>query len=270
MLKLTTKEFQLLAEYIKNNYGITLKDEKKHLVLSRLQNVVKQMDFSSFTEYYNHLVADTSGCSVSVLIDKITTNHTYFMREAKHFYYFRDEVLPYLKETVKDKDLRIWCAACSTGEEPYTLAMIIDEFFGEEKRYWNTQILATDISHSALETAKKGIYSNEQLLPLAKRWKISYFKKIDNDNSLIVEKLKKEVIFRKLNLTDRTFPFKKKLHVIFCRNVMIYFDNEIKEKLVERLYYSLEEGGFLFISHSESLNRAKTKFKYILPGVYRK
>ncbi len=270
MINITEREFKLLADYIKSNYGINLKTEKKNLVLSRLQNVVLKMGFRNFTEYYDHLLADTSGVSVVTLIDKITTNHTYFMREANHFYYFRDVVLPSLKGCVKDKDLRIWCAACSTGEEPYTLAMIIDEFFGEEKRYWDTQILATDISHDALETAIKGVYSSERISPLPNRWKLRYFSKYDKENYKIIDRIKDDVIFRKINMTDRNFPFNKKLHVIFCRNLMIYFDNQEKESLVDRIYNCLSDGGYFFISHSESINRDKTKFKLISPGVYRK
>lgn len=270
MVSITEKEFRQLAEYIKINYGIHLKEEKKALVTGRLQNVLQQAGFNNFTDYFDHVVNDKSGESVILLVNKITTNHTFFMREPDHFYFFRDNVLPFLAETVPDKDLRIWCAASSSGEESYTLAMIIDEFFGTEKFFWDTKILATDISEKVLGIAQRGVYSNERLAPLPSIWKLNYFKKYDNDNSVICEKIRNEVIYRKFNLMDSVFPFKKKFHTIFCRNVMIYFDNDTKTRLINKLYDHMEKGGYLFIGHSESLNRETTKFKYIKPSIYRK
>lgn len=270
MVTITEKEFKQLSDYIKSNYGIYLKKEKMALVISRLHNVLLQAGFNNFTDYYNYVVSDKSGEAVVTLIDKITTNHTFFMREADHFYFFRDKVLPYLTKTVKDKDLRIWCAASSSGEESYTLAMILDEFFGKEKMWWDTKVLATDISGKVLDMAKKGVYSSERIAPLPSHWKTNYFKKIDAENSILVDKIRNEVIYRKFNLMDNVFPFKKKLHTIFCRNVMIYFDNDTKNKLVERFYDQMEYGGYLFIGHSESLNREATRFKYVMPSVYRK
>lgn len=259
-----------MADYIKANYGINLKEEKQSLVTGRFQNVLIQNSFNNFSEYFDYIVSDKTGDAVITLIDKITTNHTFFMREADHFFYFRDKVLPYLKSTVKDKDLRIWSAGCSTGEEPYTLAMIIDEFFGKEKMWWDTKILATDISSKVLDTAIKGIYSNEEIAALPLNWRLNYFKKLDNENSVLVDKIRNEVIYRKFNLMEEVFPFKRKFHVIFCRNVMIYFDAQTKRELVNKFYDLTEYGGYLFIGHSESLNREETKYKYIMPAVYRK
>lgn len=270
MITISEKEFKILTEYIKKNYGIHLKKEKQTLITGRLHNVLTQLGFNSFTEYYNYLIEDKTGEASIILIDKITTNHTYFMRETEHFYIFRDRVLPYLKKNSKDKDLRVWCAASSTGEEPYTLAMILDEFFNKDKLWWDTKVLATDISKSVLDTAKKGIYNNERLLPLPKHWKLNYFNKYDNEKSVVNDRIKNEVIYRRFNLMENVFPFKKKFHVIFCRNVMIYFDNETKDRLVNKFYDIMEPGGYLFIGLSESLNREKTRFKYISPAVYRK
>lgn len=270
MIAITEKEFSQLAQYIKANYGIHLKKEKMTLVIGRLHNVLQQQGFQSFSEYYEHMISDKSGKSVITLIDKITTNHTFFMREADHFYYFRDIVLPFISKIAKDKDLRVWCAACSSGEESYTLAMLIDEFFGKDKMLWDTKILATDISEKVLDIAKKGIYSNERIAPLPSQWKMNYFKKYDYENSVLVDKIKNEVIYRKFNLMDTVFPFKRKFQAIFCRNAMIYFDNQTKNALVNKFYDQLEYGGYLFIGHSESLNRDTTRFKYIMPAVYRK
>jgi chemotaxis protein methyltransferase CheR len=192
------------------------------------------------------------------------------MRETAHFNYFKDKSLPYLESKVKDKDLRIWSAGCSSGEEPSTLAMIVNDYFGSEKNNWDTKILATDISDSILEKAKKGQYSNEQLSSLPTNWRMNYFNRINKENSMINDKIKADIIYRKFNLMDDKFPFRKKFHIIFCRNVMIYFDNNTKTDLVNKFYEVMEPGGYLFIGHSESLNRENTKFKYVLPAVYRK
>lgn len=268
MISISEKEFLSFSEFIKGNYGINLKEEKKTLLTSRLHSVLEKEGFKSYSDYFNHIVNDRSGSAVSNLLNKITTNHTYFMREADHFYYFRDRVLPYLADTVKSKDLRIWCAACSTGEESYTLAMLIDEYFGKEKMFWDTKVLATDISDKVLEAAKAGRYKYESISVLPQKWKDNYFKQYDNEHCVVTDRIKNEVIYRKLNLMDNTFPFRQKLHTVFCRNVMIYFDNETKIKLVNRIYDNMEHGGYFFIGHSESLGRDGIKFKYVMPSVY--
>lgn len=270
VVTITEKEFRQLAGFIKSNYGIHLKLEKQALVMGRLQNVLAGKGFKTFSEYFEYVVADKTGEAVITLIDKITTNHTFFMREPDHFYYFKDKVLPVLARSISDKDLRIWCAACSSGEESYTLAMIIDEYFGKEKALWDTKVLATDISEKVLNIAKAGVYGNDRIAPLPFSWKTSYFKRLDNENSVLVDKIRNEVIYRKFNLMDVIFPFKKKFHTIFCRNVMIYFDNETKNNLINKMYECMEDGGYLFIGHSESLNREMTKFRYVMPSVYRK
>ncbi|RDU23681.1 protein-glutamate O-methyltransferase CheR [Anaerosacchariphilus polymeriproducens] len=270
MIPITNKEYSLLTKYIHNHYGIRLKAEKQTLVIGRLQNVLVQKGFQDFSEYYNYVISDKTGEAAITLINKITTNHTFFMREVEHFHYFRDKVLPYLVKIVKNKDLRIWSAGCSSGEEPYTLSMIIDEFFGKEKMLWDTKILATDISSKVLEEASKGIYNNQNIENIPSYWKLNYFKKLDNENSILLDNIRNEVIYRKFNLMEKAFPFKRKFHVIFCRNVMIYFDSNTKNELINKFYNSLEYGGYLFIGHSESINREETKLKYIMPSVYRK
>jgi chemotaxis protein methyltransferase CheR len=259
-----------LTTFIKANYGIHLKAEKEALVIGRLQNVLLQNGFKNFSEYYEYLLADKTGIAVSTLLDKITTNHTYFMREAEHFAYFKEVVLPYLEKKVTDRDIRLWCAGCSSGEEPYTLAMIMDEYFEINKLYWDKKILATDISSKVLEEAKKGVYSNKDIELLPARWKLNYFNKVDTESSTICDKIKNEVIFRKFNLMETVFPFKKKFHVIFCRNVMIYFDEKTRSNLVNKYGNLLEPGGYLFIGHSEALSRENTSLKYVMPAVYRK
>ncbi len=270
MFQITDREYKVLTEYILKHYGIKLGAEKKTLVVGRLKNVLVQKNFSSFSEYYDYIVADKTGVAATTLVDKITTNHTYFMREPAHFHYFRDHVLPSLANTVTDKDLRIWSAGCSTGEEAYTLAMIMQDHFAQDRPLWDKKVLATDISSKVLEIAKKGEYRDENIAAIPSNWKSEYFKKLGNDQSIVSDTIRNETIFRSFNLMNARFPFKKKFHVIFCRNVMIYFDMQTKNALVDKFYDHLESGGYLFIGHSESLNREKTRFKFVMPAVYRK
>jgi chemotaxis protein methyltransferase CheR len=269
MIAITTKEFEQIVKYVKGYCGLNL-TEKRHLVEGRLQNVLTQLNFASFTEYFNYVIGDQTGQAVVDLLNKVTTNHTFFLREMDHFNFFRDTVLPYLATTVTNKDLRIWSAGCSTGEEPYTLAMIIADYFKNQKYLWDSKVLATDISRKALRTAAAGTYSAEQVTVLPDYWKKRYFTKTDLEGCTVSEALRNEVVFRVFNLTDPVFPFKKKFHVIFCRNVMIYFDMPTKEALIQKFYENTEPGGYLFIGHAESINRENTKYKYVMPAVYRK
>lgn len=270
MIDISDKEFIQLVRYVKSNYGINL-IHKRTLVAGRMQNYLSQKGIKNFTEYYKLLISDSSGNMVSELVNKLTTNHTYFAREVQHFEFFKNKALPDLvRQCEKSKDLRIWSAGCSSGEEPYTLAMIIADYFGANKGLWDTKILATDISTKVLNAAKAGIYQNEQLESLPVIWRQSYFKKLDKEKSVVIDSIKNEVIFRIFNLMNEAFPFKKKFHVIFCRNVMIYFDSRTKADLINKFYENTEQGGYLFIGHSESINRAESKYKYIMPAVYRK
>ncbi|MDP4145759.1 MAG: protein-glutamate O-methyltransferase CheR [Bacillota bacterium] len=270
MIKLTNKEFDEFVSYIKQYYGINL-IQKRNLLEGRLQGILSKKGFTSFSEYYEYVIKDKTGEAVVELLDKVTTNYTFFMREKNHFNFYRDTVLPYLeRQYFAEKDLRVWCAGCSSGEEAYTLAMINNDYFSNSP-IWDKRILATDISNEVLEAAVKGEYENEQLSMIPDIWKLNYFHKINSYQARVTDKIKNEVIFRRFNLMNKVFPFKKRFHVIFCRNVMIYFDNETKDQLVKRYYDNLEPGGYFFIGHSESLNGCtSSKFKYIMPSVYRK
>jgi chemotaxis protein methyltransferase CheR len=207
LIKITQQEFRQIADYVKANYGIQLKEEKMALVTGRLHSILTQHDFKSFSEYFDYVVNDKTGEAAVTFINKITTNHTYFMREPEHFYYFRDKVLPYLRQEIHNRDLRVWSAGCSSGEEPYTLAMLIDEFFGPEKKSWDAKILATDISLKALEEAKKGVYSNKDIAPVPAHWKTNYFKKTDAEFSTVSDAIKEEIVFRRFNLMNQVFSF---------------------------------------------------------------
>jgi len=268
--EITEREFSELVRFIKQNYGINLL-QKRTLVHGRLNNYIAQSGFTSFSEYFSHVESDRTGKAGVTLVNKLTTNHTYFLREPQHFEFLEQVVLPSFATTEKaNKDLRVWSAGCSTGEEPYTLAMMIDSYFGTEKYRWDTKILATDISTAVLERAKKAIYPNQQLKTLPDKWRAKYFQKIDAELSVLTETIRREVIFRRFNLMNEIFPFKKKFHLILCRNVMIYFDAETKRELINKFYEHMEPGGYLFIGHSESVNRYESKYRFVAPAVYRK
>ncbi len=270
MIKISDKEFDMLSKYIKVHSGIHLKTEKKTLLVGRLSNMLSEMGITSFEAYYDFLQGDASGKELSRLIDKVTTNHTFFMRESEHFNYFSQEVLPFWEMHAKTKDLRVWCAASSTGEEPYTLAMLLEDYFKGKPDKWDKKLLATDLSVNVLTKAKDGIYSADQVDKLSRLWMLNYFDKVSSDRFQVKQNIRNEVIYRRFNLMENQFPFKNKFHVVFCRNVMIYFDTETKKKLVQKIYDHMETGGYLFIGHSESLNRNETDFTYIKPAVYRK
>jgi len=270
MMTISEQEFAKLVAYVKKNYGVDL-TRKKSLVVGRLQNYLAKNNFDSFSAFIKYVLTDQTGTAANLLVNRLTTNHTFFMREPQHFNFLREVVLPYLvKKEIGSKDLRIWSAGCSTGEEPYTIAMTIADYFRIEKEAWDTKILATDISTKVLDIAVAGVYLNEKLRMVPATWRRKYFNQIDEEKSEVKEAIKKEVIFRQFNLMEKVFPFKKKFHVIFCRNVMIYFDTKTQIELVNRFYEWLETGGYLFIGHSETMNLKATKFRYVCPAIYRK
>ena len=264
MIHLTDREFSELVDYMKSNYGINL-SKKRLLIESRLYSVLSEKGVSSFTEYFALVRKNGSG-ELNTMLNKLTTNHTYFMREPGHFRFFREVILPQQEKTNLEHDLRVWSAGCSTGEEVYTAVMVMKDFFGMRK--WDYRTLATDISTRVLEEARRGIYSQESLRDVPPRWEQHYFRK-DGQTFILNEEVKKEVIFKRLNLMD-PFPFTKPFDLIFCRNVMIYFEQETKDKLIAKFYDALKPGGYLFIGHSETIQRDSFGFRYIEPSVYQK
>lgn len=266
-------EFDHLATLVKTRVGINLKREKEYLIVGRLQSLLNEKDLHSYGDYYSYLLNDTSGQAITELVNRITTNHTFFMREKEHFDFVRETALPHITDHCTNDntmDLRVWSAGCSTGEEAYCLAMLIQEHLGGGCREWDGRVLATDISSRVLEIAQQGVYREEQLAALPSRWRKQHFYKLNDDQYALIDKIKNEVIFRRFNLINSTFPFKKKFHIIFCRNVMIYFDIPTKQKLVERFSSLIEPGGYLFVGQSESLGKHPAGFHYVQPSVYRK
>ncbi|MBN2429367.1 MAG: protein-glutamate O-methyltransferase CheR [Deltaproteobacteria bacterium] len=272
-MEITGDEFDLFRSYIHQKFGINLTDKKRSLLVSRLQKIIRESGFGSFQNYYEYLVKNNDHGQIQELINRISTNHTFFNREKDHFEFFSQVALPEVVNALKKKgkkDLRIWCAGCSTGEEAYMLLMLMDEFFGSDYPNWNAGILATDISQRVLDIALPGIYSEEKIQSLPTRLRNKYTSKLSDGNYQMIDRLRKEVTFRKFNLMNSVYPFKNPFHIIFCRNVMIYFDEIDRKKVVNHFYHLTEPNGYLFIGHSETLGRKQQAYTYIQPALYKK
>lgn len=266
--------FEQFAAVVQHNFGIKLPPEKKALLESRLFKLMNdnhdKPELSSEDAFLAYVRNDSTGQAISMLAEAITTHHTFFMREADHFEYYNKEVLPYLADTIRDGDVRTWCAASSTGEEAYILAMLLEDFFSVRGPQWETTLLATDLSKEVLERAKTGLYPLESVRFLPAHWQTRYFHVTGDGYCQVVETLRHKVLFRQFNLISPVFPFKRPFHVIFCRNVMIYFDVPTRDLLIQKFADFLEPGGYLFIGHSEVIDRQIHDFDYVMPSVYRK
>lgn len=266
---ITNQEYERIAAYIKKKAGIHLV-EKKILVQGRMDSYLQKNGYHSYTEFMDEVEKFPAGAQAEVLLNALTTNHTYFWREHEQFLYLKQVVFPKLKAREEaSKDWRIWCAASSSGEEPYTLAMLCLDFLGLEQSQWDTKILATDIDTNILEKAVRGVYSRDSVEQLPHQYVRRFFKPLNENLYQVREELKEQVLFRKFNLME-PLPFKKKLHVVFIRNVMIYFDEKTKQRLLENIYDKMEPGGYLFIGSAESIGQCCGKFRYIQPSIYRK
>jgi chemotaxis protein methyltransferase CheR len=269
MMKLDDSEFKRLTQFIIKKYGINL-TQKKTLVEGRLSNTVTQRGFKDFKSFIDMIFADRTGTEMINLLNKLTTNHTFFLREKEHYDFMKDTALPHFEKTKKDHKISIWSAACSSGEEPYTNVMAVLEYFAGKAAAWNVEVLATDISERVMSKAKEAIYHQDSMKNLPDIWKRKYFIKQENDCFKVSPEVTKRVTFKTFNLMEpvpfRTYPY----DIIFCRNVMIYFEHDTKIAVVKRLYDALVPGGYLFIGHAESITRDATQYQFIKPAIYRK
>ena len=273
LIRLTDSEFRTIQAYVMQHVGINLTDQKRSLVEGRLAKLIRTMGFTSYSPYIDYLQKDTTGHALDELVNRISTNHTFFYREKNHFDFFTKTVLPEAARKAQaagNRDLRFWSAGCSSGEEPYNLIMLMKEYFGPNYSGWMAGILATDVSAKALAQAKRGIYSGDRIKLMPPQLVKRYFRSLGNDEYEVDPLVRAEVAFRRFNLMNSVFPFKKPFHAIFCRNVMIYFDEPTKKTLVQKFHKHTEPGGYLFIGHSESLGREDCPYTYVMPAVYRK
>ena len=249
---ISDEDFRKLTNFIKSQYGITLQ-QKRQLVTSRLSSMLTEQGYTSFSEFVTQLLKEKDPQKIEQVLNRLTTNYTFFMRETEHFDFFTKVILPELvRKYQRKKSLAIWSAGCSSGEEPYNLSMYIKDYLGMQASQWDTRILATDISQKALATAKKGIYELPDTLP--ESWRKRYFKKVEGTRYSVSPEIRNNVIFQTFNLMD-PIKFRRKFDVIFCRNVMIYFDQPTKDALVRRFYDATVPSGYLLISASENLSQ---------------
>lgn len=274
--KLKDRELKRVARFIENEVGIQLPASKHTLVEGRLRKRMRKLGFSDFKTYLDHTLDSPEGDHEKLhMIDVITTNKTSFFRESEHFDYLANHALPVMEQNRKRdgrRGLDLWSAGCSTGEEPYTLSMVLHET-ASVLTGLNFNILATDISPNCLQIARNAIYTERQItsVPLPLRQK--YFLKSRNSDDELVQmgpQLRSSISFDRLNLMDKDYRLKNKMDAIFCRNVMIYFNNQIREELVARFEEQLVPGGYLFVGHSESLNGINTELKQVAPMVYKR
>ncbi|MCA1957939.1 MAG: protein-glutamate O-methyltransferase [Nitrospira sp.] len=266
---ITADEYRRLCALIYEESGIALGEQKTSLVVSRLSKRLRELGLATFTEYYEKVTTDRTGEEFTRMLDLISTNKTDFFREPKHFDFLRERVLP---ECSRTKRIRIWSSACSSGEEPYTIAMTLYDSV-ENPAEWDFKILASDLSTRVLAKAAAGVYDEERVRMLPPDMVKRHFLKGRGERAGLVKvkpHLSGMIQFRRVNLMDERFPIKTPLDVVFCRNVMIYFDHDTQETLVNKFHSYIKPGGYLFIGHSESLQWITHPFKLIAPTIYRK
>ncbi|HCL56912.1 MAG TPA: chemotaxis protein CheR [Spirochaetia bacterium] len=265
-------EFEKIQKLVYDYLGIHLKDTKKLMIRNRLIKRLRQLKLEDYNDYLEYLAVKDDGNEFQEFINAVTTNKTDFFREYKQFEILRGEILPEFEKIKNQKNIRIWSAGCSTGEEPYSIAITLDEFF-KNKPVWDFRILATDINSQVLEHSQNGIYNESVLSPLSKEQLSQYFLKGTGENEgtyKVKEILKNKIIFKQLNLFLPEFPIKGNIDIIFCRNVAIYFDKIKKQELFAKYYQLLRSGGYLFIGHSESLTGINNNFVFLKNNIYKK
>ncbi len=272
--KMSDADMKRVAEYIDHQVGIQLPASKRTLVEGRLRKRMETLGYDNFSAYLDFVLDSAAGVDERMqLIDVMTTNKTSFFREDKHFSYLaEDALIDRLNSRNEQGDLNIWSAGCSTGQEAYTLAMVLLEAKDRQPGF-SFRILATDISKTCLQTGSRGIYSEDKVddVPLELRKK--YFLRSRNPKDALVQMgpmLRDRIRFETCNLMSRSFQIEQKMDFIFCRNVMIYFNNPTKEELVRKFEEQLYPGGYLFVGHSESLSGMKTNLTQVAPMVYQK
>jgi len=266
---LSPADFQRFRELAYKRFGLDLRDGKQELVAARLGKRMRAAGFATFADYYKHVVSDSTGEALIQLINALATNHTSFLRERAHF--------DLLSKIVKDAgaaaaSLQVWSAACSTGEEPYTILFTMLEANPSlAQGRLAPFILASDISTKALDQARAGVYARERLRDAPELWLRNWFTREsrESDNLHVKPEMARLIDFRRLNLIE-PFHQGRRFDVIFCRNVMIYFDRPTQQQLVNRLHECLQPGGYLLVGHSESLSGIDHPLAYVRPAVYRR
>lgn len=265
--------FETFKAFIETNLGIKIPLSKKLMLESRLSKRLRALSMSTYEEYCE-FVFGPEGFSgeIQQLIDVVTTNETEFFREYPHFECLEKAVLPNLIIEKSLPELNVWSVAAASGQEAYSLAMMMEDF-GRNRKNFNYRILATDISQKVLKIAETGIYTQHQAVKIPERYQKLYcLRSRDNEKKTIRIKpeIRGRVLFRQLNLMDSEYQIKKKYHIIFCRNVFIYFDRQTQQNVLGRLFTKLAPGGYLFMGHSENIGSSQLELESIASAVYRK
>lgn len=272
---LTRSDYEQIARLVYAQSGINLGDQKMQLVRARLGKRVRQGGFRSFSEYYHHVESDPSGEELCALLDAISTNTTHLFREIRHFHFLHRAIEEWVTDSSWRRNhptLRIWSAGCSSGEEPYSIVMTAHDALQRHSGV-DLKILATDISLKVLARAKLGIFESHRIGTVPPEYRRRYFARTTHEEQECVQvlpDLRQMIHFARFNLMTPSFPFRQGFDVIFCRNVMIYFDRQTQQTLVNKYADHLHKGGYLLIGHSESLNGLDHKLDYVEPTIYRK
>ena len=267
--------FEKLSEFVHKQYGIKLPQRKHTMVQGRLQKRLLRLGFKSFEEYWNFISSPQGSEEIVQMIDSISTNKTDFFREPAHFDYLIDNALPgliLLRQAGFRKRLLVWSAGCSSGEESDSIAMVLDNF-ARQNNCFNFHVLATDISTSVLKKAREAIYSTEKAEPIPNQMKKAYLMKSkDRSKNIvrIVPELRAKIQFNRLNFMDKNFGMLEPVEIIFCRIVVIYFDRQTQETLLNKFYDVLAPVGYLFLGHSESINGLDVPFVTVAPTIYQR
>jgi chemotaxis protein methyltransferase CheR len=272
--QLSNADFSKLKDFIYRQCGIKITEAKRTMLEARLQKRLRTLKVPSFSRYCDYLFSPQGIAEELVrMIDVVTTNKTDFFREPGHFDYLTRNALPDLMDRAESKRrINLWSAGCSSGEEPYTLAMVMDDFI-RERNGADFTIFATDISTRVLEKAMLAIYDQERVIPIPEEFRRRYLlksKKSENKVFRIAPELRARVKFKRLNFMDSDFGFSETMDIIFCRNVIIYFDKPTQEKLLHRFCRSLSPDGYLFMGHSETILGMEVPLVQVAPTVYRR
>lgn len=272
--KLTDEEFKKLSEFIYSEYGIKMPPVKKIMLQSRLQKRLRELNITSFKEYVDFVFSkEGQDNEVIHMIDVVSTNKTDFFREPVHFEFLTNNIIPeYCQETHGKGLLRVWSAGCSSGEEPYTIAITLSEC-KEKYPNFDFSILGTDISSRILRNALDAIYKENRIEGLPLNLKRKYFLKSkdrSNPTVRVIPELRKKISFARLNFMDSSYSLGETFDVIFCRNVLIYFDRETQERVINKLCTKLKPNGYFFLGHSESITSMQVPLKQIKPTIFRK
>jgi chemotaxis protein methyltransferase CheR len=272
-MELSDSEFLRISSYVAQHFGIVLKAEKKELVKSRLSRRIQELGYDSYRKYFDFCTSKDGEQELIEMMNALSTNLTFFYREEKHFHYLREMVLPEVIKLNRGESFQFrgWCTAASSGEEPYTIAIEVLKGL-EDAAGWDFKLLATDISTKVLDIAKRGIYTREKLEKIDPLLLSKYFQKGKGrakDHYRIKPMIREHILFNYLNLVQ-PFPIHQPLDFIFCRNVMIYFDQPTRQQIIDRFVRLLKPGGHLFMGMSEGLSGIQHSLSYVQPSIYRK